>query len=112
MAASHVGGARIFAPILAVHHNTLAQAVICAQTVAMAAQVYNADLAAIAALTPSNNDVLQRKSGAWTNRTPAQLKTDLALTNSDVGLGTVQNVDTTNASNRCVTCGCWVGVGA
>lgn len=37
------------------------------------------DLIAIAALTPTANDVLQYKSGAWANRTPAQLKTDLAL---------------------------------
>jgi hypothetical protein len=40
----------------------------------------DADLVAIAALSPANDDVLQRKSGAWTNRTLAQLKTDLALT--------------------------------
>lgn len=41
--------------------------------------------------TPSNDDVIQRKSGAWTNRTPAQLKTDLALAKADVGLGSVDN---------------------
>lgn len=40
-------------------------------------QAYNADLADIAALTPSNDDVLQRKAGAWTNRTQAQLAADL-----------------------------------
>jgi len=44
-------------------------------------QAYNADLAAIAGLTPSNDDIIQRKAGAWTNRTVAQLKTDLALNN-------------------------------
>lgn len=37
------------------------------------------DLIAIAALTPVANDVLQYKSGAWANRTPAQLKADLSL---------------------------------
>jgi hypothetical protein len=37
------------------------------------------DLAAIAALTPSNDDIIQRKAGAWTNRTMAQLATDLGL---------------------------------
>lgn len=42
-------------------------------------QAYNAALAAIAALTPSDDDVLQRKSGAWTNRTIAQLVADLGL---------------------------------
>lgn len=40
-------------------------------------QPLDSDLTAIAALSPSNDDVLQRKSGAWTNRTIAQLKTDL-----------------------------------
>lgn len=40
-------------------------------------QAYDADLAAVAALTPSNDDIIQRKSGAWTNRTMAQLKADL-----------------------------------
>lgn len=39
----------------------------------------DADLVAIAALVPVNNDIIQRKSGAWTNRTPAQLKVDLGL---------------------------------
>lgn len=42
-------------------------------------QASDSDLTAIAGLTPSNDDVLQRKSGAWTNRTLAQLKTDLTI---------------------------------
>ena len=46
-----------------------------------AKQDLDPDLTAIAALSPSNDDVLQRKSGAWTNRTPTQLKTDLGLSN-------------------------------
>jgi hypothetical protein len=62
-------------------------------------QPLDADLTAIAALTPSNDDVIQRKSGAWTNRTMAQVKTDLALTKSDVGLGSVVNADTTTTAN-------------
>lgn len=45
-------------------------------------QPIDADLTAIAGLTPSNDDILQRKSGAWANRTLAQLKTDLAITYS------------------------------
>lgn len=36
------------------------------------------DLQAIEVLTPSNDDIIQRKSGAWTNRTMAQLAADLA----------------------------------
>lgn len=54
-------------------------------------QAFDTDLSAIAALTPSNDDLIQRKAGAWTNRTPAQVKTDLALTKSDVGLSNVTN---------------------
>lgn len=37
----------------------------------------DADLLAIAALAPSNDDILQRKAGVWTNRTLAQLNADL-----------------------------------
>jgi hypothetical protein len=62
-------------------------------------QAYNSNLSTIAALAPANDDILQLKAGAWTNRTPAQLKTDLALVKGDVGLGNVVNLDTTNASN-------------
>lgn len=60
----------------------------------------DSDLVAIAALSPTNDDILQRKSGAWTNRTPAQFKTDLALTKSDVGLA---NVDNTSDANKPVS---------
>ena len=51
-----------------------------------AAQPLDADLTAIAGLTPTNDDILQRKSGAWTNRTLAQLKTDLSLQPLDADL--------------------------
>lgn len=54
-------------------------------------QAYDGDLAAIAAIAPSNDDVIQRKAGAWTNRTMAQVKTDLVLVKADVGLGNVDN---------------------
>lgn len=60
-------------------------------------QTLDADLTTIAGLSPSNDDVIQRKSGAWTNRTPAQLKLDLSLTKSDVGLS---NVDNTSDANK------------
>lgn len=42
-------------------------------------QPIDSDLTAIAALSPSNDDIIQRKAGAWTNRTIAQLLTDLGL---------------------------------
>lgn len=41
-------------------------------------QPLDADLTAIAGLSPSNDDIIQRKTGAWTNRTMAQLIADLA----------------------------------
>jgi len=61
------------------------------QTQLDAKQASDTDLTVIAGLIPANDDLLQRKSGAWTNRTPAQVKTDLALTSTDVGLGNLTN---------------------
>lgn len=63
-------------------------------------QAFDTDLDTIAGLSPLNDNVLQRKAGAWTHRTPAQLKTDLALLSSDVGLGNVPNVDATLRANH------------
>jgi hypothetical protein len=51
-------------------------------------QPLDSDLTAIAALTPSNDDFIQRKSGAWTNRTIAQVRTDLAIPQAIRGQGT------------------------
>lgn len=62
-----------------------------AETTLASKQAGDADLTAIAGLSPSNDDVIQRKAGAWANRTMAQVKTDLSLTKSDVGLGSVDN---------------------
>ncbi len=42
-------------------------------------QPLDSDLTAIAGLAPTNGDLIQRVSGAWTNRTIAQVKTDLGL---------------------------------
>lgn len=44
----------------------------------LGAQPVDADLTAIGGLSPSNDDIIQRKTGAWTNRTMAQLIADLA----------------------------------
>ena len=66
------------------------------QTALDGKQPLDSDLTAIAALTPSNDDVMQRKAGAWANRTPAQLKTDLVLVKGDVGLGNVDNTSDVN----------------
>lgn len=76
---------------------TLAQSQITNLTTDLAAkQPLDSDLTAIAALAPPDNDIIQRKASAWTNRTPAQFKTDLALTKSDVGLSNVDNTSDLN----------------
>lgn len=41
------------------------------------------DLGDIAALTPADDDILQRKAGAWTNRTPTQVAADLGVVMPD-----------------------------
>lgn len=52
-------------------------------------QAGDSDLTDFAALSPSADDLLQWKAGAWTKRTPAQVKLDLAIAAADVsGLGT------------------------
>lgn len=62
-----------------------------AQAAAIAAsQPLDSDLTAIAGLSPANDDVIQRKAGAWANRTIAQLLTDLAAAGT-----TFQPKDTT-----------------
>ncbi len=48
-------------------------------------QPLDSDLTAISALTPSNDDFMQYKAGAWTNRTVAQVKTDLSLSGTNTG---------------------------
>lgn len=42
-------------------------------------EAHSTDLDIIAGLTPSNDDVLQRKSSAWTNRSMSQLAADLKV---------------------------------
>lgn len=57
--------------------------------IGVSVQGYDTDLAAIVALSPADNDILQRKSGAWANRTIAQVKTDLAYgTAASLDVGT------------------------
>jgi hypothetical protein len=53
-------------------------------------QPLDSDLTAISAITPNDDDIIQRKSGAWTNRSIAQYKSDLTL----------DNVDNTSDSNK------------
>jgi hypothetical protein len=46
-------------------------------------QPLDSDLTSIAGITPNDDDIIQRKSGAWINRSLAQYKSDLALNNVD-----------------------------
>lgn len=69
-------------------------------------QAYDGDLNTIAGLSPTNDDVMQYKSGAWANRTIAQLVTDiLASTKITSGTYTPTLTNTTNiaASTALVT---------
>jgi hypothetical protein len=79
--------------------NTAADARVAA-AVGVSVEAHDTDLTTIAGLSPSNDDILQRKAGAWTNRTPTQVKTDLALVKGDIGLG---NVDNTSDANKPVS---------
>ena len=63
-------------------------------------QPIDSDLTAIAGLTPSNDDIIQRKSSAWVSRTPSQFKVDLSLIQADVGL---DNVDNTSDADKPVS---------
>ena len=47
-------------------------------------QTLDSDLTSIAGLSPVNDDIIQRKSGSWTNRTIDQFTTDLALVVADI----------------------------
>lgn len=79
---------------MAIHNDgTIESPTITTINAAIAAlQAGDADLTALANLTPSNDDIIQRKAGAWVSRTIAQLKADFALTKTDVGLGNVDNL--------------------
>lgn len=74
-------------------------------------QPLNAILTAFVALSPSDDDILQRKAGSWVNRTIAQLKTDLGLSGTNTGdqdlSGYVPNTRTINgldlSANRTLT---------
>ena len=54
-------------------------------------QPLDTDLTTIAGLTATTDNVIQSVGSAWASRTPAQVKTTLALTKTDVGLANVDN---------------------
>ena len=58
-------------------------------------QAYNSHLQAISGLTPSNDDFMQYKAGAWVNRSIAQVKTDLGIDLSKYLMNADNSIDTT-----------------
>lgn len=78
------------------------QLVAASAAVAAGYQPLDSDLTTIALLTPANDDILQRKAGAWTNRTMAQLVADLNITTITGNAGTataLQNARTIDGVN-------------
>jgi len=65
---------------LATAVNALRESVTGLEAAVAAKQDGSPDLTAIAGLSPSNDDLLQRKSGAWTARSPMQVAADLLAT--------------------------------
>lgn len=59
-------------------------------------QPLDGDLTTIAGLNATTDNVIQSVSSAWASRTPAQLKSTLALAKGDVGLGNVDNTSDVN----------------
>lgn len=70
---------------------------------AAAYQAKDSDLTAIAALAPSNDDIIQRKAGAWVNRTMAQLAADLPA--SGIAAGSQSDQETATSNTVAVTPG-------
>lgn len=77
--------------------NAVFDALATRDTAIAAKQDGDSDLTAIAALSPANDDVIQRKAGAWTNRTIPQLKSDLGLVADAINDGTVAVAPSQNA---------------
>ena len=65
-------------------------------------QTLNANLTTISGLSPSNDDVLQRKAGAWINRTLAQLKADLILNLVDNTSDVTKNAASVTLTNKTI----------
>ena len=63
-------------------------------------QPLDSDLSAIAILAHATNSMIQSNGSAWIAATPTQVKTGLAITKTDVGLG---NVDNTSDANKLIS---------
>lgn len=75
-------------------------------TTFVARQLASTDLSDVTIVTGADDDFLQRKSGAWSNRTIAQVKTDLAASTTTAGVSELAintEVDTGSDATRAVT---------
>ena len=77
--------------LTAAARTVLDETTVAAMLATLGGQPVDADLTTIAGLTATTDNVIQSVSSAWASRTPAQLKTTLALVKGDVGLGNVDN---------------------
>lgn len=74
-------------------------------TLLAAKQNTNSVLSGFIGLTPLNSDILQYKAGAWTNRTPNQLKLDLSIDNVDNTSDATKNAAAASLTNKDLTSG-------
>lgn len=65
-------------------------------------QAFNADLQDIADLTPTNNDLMQRKAGEWVNRTPTQVVADLPIASANMTF-TNKSIDAADGTGNVIT---------
>lgn len=65
-----------------------------------ALQPLDADLTTIAALTPSNDDVMQRKAGAWAARTMAQFYADIGTAGLTAALALKADLTAVNGAQQ------------
>lgn len=68
-------------------------------------QSTNSVLTGFIGLSPLNSDILQYKAGAWTNRTPNQLKLDLSIDNVDNTSDATKNAAVATLTNKDLTSG-------
>ncbi len=65
-------------------------------------QAYDADLSTIAGLTPTTDNIIQSVAGVWSSRTPAQVKTALALDQVSNTSDATKNSATATLTNKWV----------
>lgn len=108
--ASEPGGGRALTKWYGIDAHEHAAAINTLITDVAGKQASDSDLTTIAGLTATTDNVIQSVGSAWASRTPAQLKSTLALAKGDVGLGNVDNTSdatkdaaSTTLTNKTIT---------